>query len=403
MFRAIGAAEWEVAEQEARLLDEAAAAGDFFALFVSAARLVQQQRCAEALPALELLSSLRPNFVAVRELAYMCHAAGGDRTKAEAELNAIVAILPAGPQKIVYEQIRSSLRAERFAVEGYFEVVPSTNASRQTAATDLFGLTIPDNARGAPGVTFRGGVSVRRNFYTSKDFSIAGVARLDLSLSTIDQLLNPSLTVELPMHFSRWRAATLILSPFASIGYQASAHDATRLGLWGAGVVELGNAASLGWSGILARHMNVTAPWSDGWQFDNNFNYSRPVASSTRMTASLATNIFHSDDPLRRFFGATASLRFDHLSQAGLVLGGQASVGARWHSRPPPLSTGPNQSDTHLALRGEIGHRKLRFQPLKTLPGLMPSLYYEFRKQWSDNVFYQFDSHDIGIQLKASY
>jgi hypothetical protein len=59
------------------------------------------------------------------------------------------------------------------------------------------------------------------------------------------------------------------------------------------------------------------------------------------------------------------------------------------------MSVGPNQTDTFVRARADIAHQNFVVGPF------MPAVYYQFQTQWSDNVFYQFTSHDIGVTLRA--
>jgi hypothetical protein len=79
-----------------------------------------------------------------------------------------------------------------------------------------------------------------------------------------------------------------------------------------------------------------------------------------------------------------------------LLLGVEGTMGQRWHWRPAPFQL-DDQVDRFATGRIEASHRDITFG------ALMPSIYYEYTNSWSDNVFYDYESHDIGLTLRASF
>ncbi len=57
----------------------------------------------------------------------------------------------------------------------------------------------------------------------------------------------------------------------------------------------------------------------------------------------------------------------------------------------------PNQLDLYAGARLELANRNVVIGPF------MPVLYYGYRVQASNNVFYAYDAHDVGITLRARF
>jgi hypothetical protein len=227
--------------------------------------------------------------------------------------------------------------------------------------------------------------------------------RADLAYSTWSALLQPQLTLETPMRFGGLKNVQIAVTPMASVAFAATNVALVRLGVRAAGVIELPDAQSLGLSAAVYRDIIPSAPRRSGWLLEGTMSWSAMFDPATRLTALAGADFDATDIVTRQVLDLSVGVRLDHITAGGLILGGQGTVGWRGHSRPPPLSTGPNQSDIYVALRGEVGHRDIVIGAGPDFPGVTPRLYYEYTRRWSDNVFFEFESHDVGVTLRTSF
>lgn len=404
VMRAVAAKYWKAATEQARALDGMRGTDDFLSLYVVAARLVAHKRCDKAVPVLNALIAVRPTFVPAHELAFICYRAAGNEKQADRHLTAIIAILPESPQRTLFEQARNTLRARKGpSFSAYMDIMPSSNVNRQTSADSLGGLTITDDARKGSGVLLRGGVSATRTFLYRKDFNVSGVIRGELAMDTVDRLLRPMLIAEMPVQFTGLKRGSILLTPFAMVGFEEDRHDFTSIGARAVTVVPFSNGMSLGMVGSAAHQQYPLAPYRDGWRFGTSATLSSPINARTRLTTMVAADYNDTDNARYRTLELAGLARIDRLTKNGFILAAQAKAGWRGHNRPPPLSTGHDQTDWFIAARAEIGHRKFKFEPVPGLGAFIPTLYYEYTRQWSDNVFYDYDSHDVGILLRSYF
>lgn len=398
--RAVSGSNWTQAERAARALDTLERHGEFFAAYVAAARLVSEGRCDAAVPALELLAHLRPYFVAAREQIYLCHRGSGDAAQSLAELDAMLAVLPDGPQRDLVVRLRQSEAARYHPVVDLFGgITPTTNANRATDATHLPGSGWAITERGAPGVLLKGGASVTRNLILAPGMRAAAVVRAEIDYSTLETLLYPALTLEVPMTFGELDSTALMVSPFASVRLKGTAYARGTVGARGVVSTSLGGGSSLSASVSGAFVQYHQSPHRDGIETDAALSLALPVGEATRFTATVAAASALTIDEARRWIEVSTTARLDHLTPSGLVLGLEAGLGQRWHASPAPglPSDAPGQVDTFVRAKAELSHRDWRLGPTR------PGLYYEVQRQVSDNVFYDFVSHDVGASLKARF
>ncbi|MDN5926402.1 MAG: hypothetical protein L0I29_04930, partial [Hyphomicrobiales bacterium] len=404
VMRAVAAKNWKDATEQARALDSMRGTDDFLSLYVIAARLIAHKRCDKAVPVLNALMTVRPSFVPAHELAFICYRAAGNEKQADRHLTAIIAIMPEGPQRTLFEQARTTLRSRKGAsFSVYVDVMPSSNVNRQTAADRLGALTITDDAKKSSGVMVRGGVSATRTFLYRDNFNISGVIRGELAMDTVDRLLRPALIAEMPVQFTGLQWANVLFSPFAMVRFEEDKRDFTSVGARAVVVKPFANGMSLGLVESVARQEYPLEPYRDGWRLQSSATLSRPISARTRLTTTVALDYNDTDDARNRTLELSGLARIDHLTKSGFILAAQVAAGWRGHSEPPPLSRGPDQTDRFIAVRGEIGNRNFKIEPVAGLGAFIPTLYYQYTRQWSDNVFYDYDSHDVGVLLRSYF
>jgi hypothetical protein len=389
--------DWQSAETIAAALDRADAQGDFYAGFVRAQELIDRNDCTDAVVLLGALTLARPLFLPAHELAYLCHRFAGDHKRAAAELDRMLAVLPPGAQRDLVEQLRQIEELDRGpSFDIYGDVMPTSNVERQTAATTLSGFTIAEGSRGHAGVVAKGGVAMTYRLYATSGFHLAAVIRPELQYATTG-LLAPSLTLELPMTFTPQANFGIVLTPFTETGFSGTTHDLTQAGMRASASWQVTDRLSAGFSAGASWSHYALEPYRDGIDLNGAASVSYALDPQTLLSGSLNADDLYAWDATQRTLALYAVGRIDHIAQNGLVIGLQAYVGRRWHSAPPPLSSGPNQTDAFVSGRIELGSRRL------SLGAFRPTLYYQYTRQWSDNVFYRYDSHDVGLTLKAQF
>lgn len=394
---------WEDARQTAKALDGLDPAGEFLGLYVEAAYLMQSGRCDEASAIARTLIGVRPDFAPAQELVWLCSAQTADLSTAQSELEALLAIMPEGPQRTILEQMHLAHRAEdgpQFSA--YVEAKPSTNTNRQTAATNVGPWVIAPESRGQGGAELTGGVSVAQQLYQSSSFDVLGVLKADLSWDSVRQLVRPQISAELPVRVGAIDGLVLSATPFVTFGFDGSDHALTRAGLRGAATAQLSDTWILGWSGSVQRSHYPRANWRSNWELDNNVSVSFLLDEQTRITTNLGLQQHFNDDETRNFQTLSASLRLDHMMDFGLIVGLQGKVGVRNYASAPAPTIGTHQQDNFVSGRAELSHRDLTIGPVFG-SAIRPVLFYEYTRQSSNNVFYDYDSHDVGLTMRVAF
>lgn len=387
--------DWDRAASVAANLDQTDGHGDVFAAYVAASRYATQGKCAEAVFLADLVIGSAPYFVPAYDLAYQCYLALGQREAAIARLDSLLSVLPHGPQRDLTAQIKQNVQAEdRPAINFFGEAAPSSNANRATTATSINGLTIVDEARATPGILMRGGVSITQKLLRSDRYFLSGTIRLETKYSTASQLLEPKITLETPLTMTLSDTVTATAMPYAAFGFSGTDHATSQWGALGVVALALNPTQQLAFTGALYHTSHNLYPALDGWTIRGKTALSTLLGSTTLLSVSgqMEANLTH--DPANRVIEAQANLRLDHAFEAGLMIGVEGMLGQRFHNRPAPFTIGDNQTDVFMSARLEASHRNI------TILDVMPTLYYQYGRSWSDSVFHTYESHDVGISLR---
>lgn len=398
--QALAAGDWGRAEAIAGQLDAQAGQGDIMAAYAASVRHAQSGQCAEAVVLADLVIGAIPFFVPAYLVSYRCHSELGHSEVAVARLNALQTILPEGPERDMVTQLLQNEQARgRPVFGGYFTVAPSTNANRQTHADSLDGgfWTIPEEARAQRGVLFEFGGSAALELAHTEALSVSGVLRSDMRFSTADERFEPSFTAELPVSFRVGDTAQAVVAPYVTLGFVDDDLSRIETGARGTFTLPITAQQRLAVNLKLASVERPLFPERSGVLADGSVSISSALASNVNLTTTARAIYHHTDDETLRTLEATFRGRVDTLLDNGLLLGLEGTIGQRWHWRPAPLQIENDQVDRFVTGRIEASHRDITIGPL------MPSVYYEYTNSWSDNVFYDYESHDIGISLKASF
>lgn len=401
--QALGAQEWAQADAIAAQLDAEAGQGDVMAAYAASVRHAMEGQCADAVILADLVIEAVPFFVPPYLVSYRCHMALGRADVAGARLAAVQAILPEGPEREAVGQLLQSVRAaDRPVFGGYVTVAPSSNVNRQTAETTIDGGfwgpgTIPEDARGQRGILYTLGGSMAVQLASTEALTVTGVLRTDIRFSTADEIFEPSFTAELPVSFGVWDSAQAVVAPYATLGLSDGAHARTELGLRTTLSLPLSAQNRLALDLRAAAIDRPVAPERSGYVLDGAVSLSSVLAPNLNLTTTGRAVYLHTEDETLRTLEATAKARLDMLVGDGLLLGVEGLVGQRWHWRPAPFEIESDQVDRFVTGRIDASHRDIAFGPF------MPSVYYEYTRSWSDNVFYSYDSHDVGVTLRASF
>ena len=400
---ALVARDWARAESIAAALDAEAGQGDIMAAYAAAARHADAGQCVEAVTLADLVIEQIPFFVPPYLISYRCHRALGQSDAAQARLTALTGIIPEGPERDLVERLLQSERASGApAFSGYVNVAPSSNVNRQTDASVIDGGlwgpgTIPEDARGQRGVMLEAGGSMAVQLRRGENVSVSGVLRADVQYSSVDEIIQPRLTAELPITFRLTETMQAVLAPYGAVEFAEDTHILTEGGVRGTISMPLGAQQRLALDLKLAGIDRPTRPERDGYVVDGAVSVSTGLAPNVNFTATGRGVYTHTADDSLSTLLLTAQGRFDVLFESGLLAGVEGTYGKRYHNRPAPFVLEENQIDTFVTGRVDVSHREITVGPL------MPTLYYEYTNSWSDNVFYDYESHDIGISLRASF
>ena len=393
--RAVVDGDFDRAGVIARQLDAEDKNGDFYAVYVTATRDISEGNCAQATLVLEALALVRPGFLPAHQLLYLCDLDLKREEAAAQRLDAMLAILPPGPQHDAVRTMRRQVALSNGPVfDIYGDIVPSSNANRQTVATDLQGLTIPKDNRGTTGINAKVGGTATFGLFTAGNLAASIVGRAQVDYSSVGNAWGPYFALEVPVTATVGDIFAGI-APLVGVKFDSQGVYQFRTGARAFGVAHLSGSSSIAADVLAYVGKHPTQTFLDGTFVEAGLSHTYMLTPELVLTNRLGTNLDLTDDPKRTRASLEWTSRLDYYSSAGLVLSGSGTIGGRWHSSPPPLSIGENQSDTFVSARGEVAHQAL------TLGPFMPALYYQATRQFSNNVFYQYESHDVGVTLRA--
>lgn len=390
--------DWSTAEHRAAMLDASEGQGDFYSAYVRARKLAGEGRCGEAVLIFDLLTLTRPYFTPAYEGAFLCLHAMGEVDAAIGRLDGLLAVLQEGPHRDLVFQIRQGLDAgDRPVFNVFGSIVPSSNANRQTGETSFGSWQIAPEAQGRAGVMVNLGGSVTKRLLSHGHFALSGVARVEADYNSTTEMLEPRFTLEAPMTFGAPQSTAFLVSPLVTLALGDDAITHAKAGLRGVVSVPLTESLSTTLSGTVGYSTYPTQSWRSGWEYELRLAANWVVSPQTMVTAALSARWDATDMTENSRTQIMASARIDHAMESGLLLGVQSEAGIRMHASPPPLSTGANQQDQFAAIQFDASHRDIRIGPF------MPQVYYRYAVQASDNVFYQYHSHDVGVTLRSSF
>lgn len=393
---AVDEGKWAEADQLARAADAAAGHGDFYRAYVVARSLTASGQCVAALPIYDALLNVSPFFLPAVEQAYLCDVSAGDTAAAIDRLDVLLSILPEGTQRESVLRVRQGL-VPSVEWSGYIDVAPSTNANRQTGEERLGPLTIAPEARGQAGILISGGLTSTVPIARNPDMSLVAVGRLEWDYDTARELFAHSLTAELPFTFGTLGGAVVGIAPYATVGFEDGEYARFRYGIRGTLSQNVLPTVGMYASGAIYANQYRFLPHRNGIAATVNAGMTWSASPSTLIHASGAAKHDATDDQDYATTEVSARIGMDHAFDEGLILGLKGELGWRWHNRPPPLSSGANQTDWFGLVRVEGSHRDFTIGPF------MPTAYYQFSTQTSDNAFYTYESHDIGVRLRAKF
>ncbi|WIY53960.1 surface lipoprotein assembly modifier [Devosia sp. YIM 151766] len=393
---AVESGHWDRAHRLAGAADKAAARGDFYKAYVLAQSISLDGRCLEALPIYRAILEASPLFLPALDQAFLCEMTTGDSQSALQRLDTLLAILPEGPQRQNVLRIKEGL-APSVAIGGYFDIAPSTNANRQTHAERLGPLTIAPESRGQAGLLVSSGLTATVPIARNLGFSLVAVGRAEWSYDTVRQLFAPALTVELPATFGSVGQPIFSVAPYVTLDFEETTLARLRAGVRGSVGSSLSSTVSLHASGAIYADRYEFLPHRDGVGTIGTMGLSWSAAPSTLVHSAATLKHNGTYDQNYATTELSARIGLEHIFDAGLILGLTGESGIRWHNRPPPLSVGSNQTDFFSSGRIEASHRELTIGPF------MPTLYYKYSTQSSDNLFFAHDSSDFGVRLRTKF
>ena len=390
--------DWAQAEAEAAALDGNEGQADFYSAYVAARRLAQTGRCAEAVVLFDALAMSRPYFAPAYEGAFLCLHAMEETDEAVARLDSMLAILPDGAHRDIVFQVRQQVAsADRPVISLFGSLIPSSNANRQTAESSLGAWTIAPAAQSKPGLLASLGASVTARLYAKDTITASAVGTAAAYYNSATGLLEPRFTLETPLTFSLPGNALAGLTPFATVGFDGGGVSQAKAGLNGVVSVPLTETFKVALSGGISYAGFPQQSFRDGWQYNVALSADWIVDPQWLLSASAKAAVNATNAAAERTSELSGSLRVDHAMDWGLLVGIEGEAGIRFHAQPAPLSTGAGQIDRFASVVVELSHRDIVFGPF------MPQIHYRYAIQDSDNVFYRYQAHDVGLGMRARF
>ncbi len=388
---------WKEAKLIAVELDALNGKGDVLKAFSSSVQAVNSDDCKTAKQLSAIVIRVTPGFLPAYEVFASCLVREGKKVEAADLYKNLSNRLPDGPERKLAQKRSDALRPDLSPSLGFdLSIIPSSNTSRRTSRSNTGnGGALSEESRAQDGVTFIGNVQLRKPIFNNGRILTQVSLKAGASYDTITETTRPLAGVEL--------RNTWLLSPKASV-YAATFFDYT----WTSGERFFNETGfRLGGTYQLdpARIFSIDASFSD-----RNFAEDSRDANVVFLKGGL-TQIIDQNDKLQYsvnygntsaendFFDVefySAGIEWQHLFEKGFISSVEGRIGERNFERLAPLTT-QARKDRFSSVTLGVSHRDFSFH------GIRPELTYTYTNQSSNDLFNDFEAHDVGVRLRAEY
>lgn len=396
LFIALGAGQWDAAEQIAEDLDATEPEAAFFTPFAQATAHIVQGRCAEGAPLAQQTVTIMPSFLPAYDLLATCMRQEGRGVSAAKLYRNLANMMDDGPERDLLLARANAVHPDmsfRYSVDA--SLTPTTNANRATYETKIGRFTINEQAQQKKGVQAHVAGTVEKPILaTDRLFSSLSLS-LGSAYQSHDKTFFPFARIASKTQFALGKTASVSGMGFYEYTLRGDKRylDQTGFRLDFAKQIQIG--FNLGFGAGITRY-NYTNDDRDGLGVALTARAAKRVTKRDRLSLSLAMDKQMREHKRFSYHQWRADAEWEHRMDNGFITSLGAGGAVKLLKSNAAL-TRERQEDQSLFLRVGLSHQKLVFKTVR------PELSYTVTRQWSNDAFSRYIAHDVGIRLKAAF
>jgi len=397
IFIALKKKDWARAHEIAKILDASNGKGDVLRAFSRSVEASNMGDCETAKKLSVIVIRVSSGFLPAYEVLAGCLIQEGNRNAAANLYQDLSNVLPVGAQKELAQKRSDALRPDLSPRLGLdFSIIPSSNTSRRTSNTSTGnGGVLSDESRAQDGITFFGNILFSKPIFNDGHRLTQFTLKTGASYDTVTNITRPVLGGELRNTWNILNKHSIYAAPFYEYTWSGGERFFDEAGIRFGGVYQLDQSKT-----VLINANASKRNFANDEQ-DSNFGF---------VTATLL-HVLDEDDKLQYslnygqnaadndFFNIefySAGVEWQHLFENGLISSLEGRVGWRNFDRLAPLTI-DNREDEFKSATVGLSHRDF------AIYGIRPELTYTYTNQSSNDLFSDFEAHDLGVRLRANY
>ncbi len=362
---------------------------------------VREGQLDEAIAIFRAILSAAPDFAPARaELARALHMSGD----ADAAYQHFEIIAHSTADPLLERMANTAMRAitnDRpygFSIRG--ALLPSSNVNRGSSQ-DVFdaggmAFSIDETSRATSGIGISVGGSGFATARLDSDHALTASLGLDIRKyaqgADFDQVsLNGSL-----MLTGQYDGVTVGVGPVATYTWQGWRPNLAQYGVSARAILPMSTQDVVTASFQVLAQDFVTSDHRDGWKTSGALAWKHYFSPARSLTINLGGTIERSQRLYLDHNDISAGLRLDSEWEGGLITSAFGAYERHNYLGDFPLAATPRRDDK-ITLGATVSHRAITFA------GFMPQLTYQYTRQFSNISFFDYDSHDVSLELSKRF
>lgn len=397
LFDKIQNKEWQKARVIAKELDAQKEQGDVFLAFADSMEAANRGDCTTAKQLASIVIQSTPGFLPAYDVLAGCLVSEGKYNEASQLYQDLSNQLRDGPEKEIAQNKANSLKpnlSPTVAVD--FSITPSSNTSRRTSNTTTGnGGILTKASRAQRGITALGSIKLSKPIFKSKRLLSQVSLKIGGQYNTVTKTLLPSIGTELRNTWFLSNNKSIYAAPFYEYTWQSGErfYDETGLRFGSSVAFDERNLFS---SNFVISKRNFLNKGADSTLLYAALDYTVLINQNNKLKLYGTFTDINADDIFFNLTEYSIGAELEHHFESGLITSIASTIGTRQYDRSAAL-TFESQEDTYYSTSIGFSHQKF------TIGEIRPEIVYTYTNQRSNDLFYDFSAHDIGLKLKANY
>ena len=397
LFTALQQKEWQRAHQIAQTIDASHGKGDVLKAFTRSVEAANSSDCTTAKKLSQLVIRVTPGFLPAYEVFAGCLLKENKRAEASKLYQDLSNALPDGPDKELAQQRADALKPDlspRFSFD--LSVIPSSNTSRRTTRSETGnGGALSDESRAQDGVTLVGNILLTKPIFNSGRMLSQISLKVGASFYTVTEMTLPVVGISLRNTWSISSKASVYAAPFFEYTWSEGERFFNETGLRLGGFYRLDPTRTATFDATVSTR-NFADDTRDGEFYSARAGLSHILNQNNKIQYSLLYAETTAEDDFFNTRIVSAGIEWQHLFENGFIISLGGQIGKREFDRFAPLTLENREDDFQSVMVG-LSHKDL------SLYGIRPELTYTYTNQSSNDLFSDFEAHDLGVRLRGNY